>query len=259
MSFLRLISIADILTLGNAICGTLAIVLLHMFQPDITLGSSLIIVAMIFDGLDGLAARKFGTKHNYGKYLDSIADAISFGIAPAFMFFIIFKGSGTGSNAAEAQILFVTLAAILTAGFAIYRLTKFSFEGYKFEHFSGLATPAFAFLIIITSHILDPHRHENDLVAIPFFAAALVIMGNVLLISDMKYPKVRGKTATYVALSFIVALASLIILRFASPVSPEIIFIYYRILSFLALVMIIVYMIFGPLYLKFTETKNAVT
>jgi CDP-diacylglycerol--serine O-phosphatidyltransferase len=250
MKFLRLVSIADLLTTGNAICGVLAIIFLYIHQPDITIGSSLIIIGMIFDGLDGLAARKFGTSHDYGKYLDSIADAITFGLAPAFLFFIIFSGDGAGSNASEAQFFVVAITAIATAGFAIYRLIKFSIEGHKLQYFAGLATPAFAFLIVISAHILDPHRSENHYFVIPFFASALIMLGNYLLVSNLKYPKVRGRLAIYLACAFAAGLVSILVLRTMTGASEQTIFIYYRILSIIALVVVAGYVIGGPIYLQ---------
>jgi CDP-diacylglycerol--serine O-phosphatidyltransferase len=255
MRFLRLISIADILTLGNAFCGVFAIIFLYINNPDITIGSSLIIIGMIFDGLDGLAARKFGTKHDYGKYLDSIADAITFGLAPAYLIVIIFMPTGAGSRLTELQALIVVLTAVITAGLGIYRLIKFSLEGHKKKHFSGLATPAFAFLIIILAHILDPHRSENNFVMIPFFACAIILMGDWLLISEVRYPKVRGRTAVRLAAAFIIGLASLFILKMSEAVDAQTIFIYYRILSILALIAVVGYVIFAPVYLRLAETS----
>ncbi|UCH88355.1 MAG: CDP-alcohol phosphatidyltransferase family protein [Thermoplasmata archaeon] len=257
MGILRLISVADILTAGNAICGVLAIWFLYWLQPDITIGSSLIIIAIIFDGLDGLAARKFGTKHDYGKYLDSIADAISFGLAPAFLFFIIFSGVGERGNLAEVQIFIVSVATILIAGCAVYRLIKFSMEGFRYEYFAGLATPAFAFLIVITAHVLDPHRSENDYMIIPFFASALILFGNYLLISNVKYPKVRGRSAVYLASAFILALLSLMLIKTFALFDEDIIYIYYRTLSIIALITVAGYVILGPVYLWMVTSNKS--
>jgi CDP-diacylglycerol--serine O-phosphatidyltransferase len=250
MKFLKLISIADMLTTGNAACGILAIIFLYTYKPDITIGSSLIIIGMIFDGLDGLAARKFGTSHDYGKYLDSVADAITFGLAPAYLFFIIFSGSGSGKYLAEAQFFIITIMAIITAGLAIYRLIKFSTEGYRLQFFTGLATPAFAFLIVITAHILDPHRSENSYTAIPFFTAGLIMIGNYLLVSNVKYPKVRGRIALVLASGFALGILSLLFLRTMTDTSGHTIFIYYRILSIIALAVVVTYVIGGPIYMQ---------
>lgn len=250
MRIIRLISIADILTLANGVCGALAILFLYLFKPDITISSALILIAIIFDGLDGLAARKFGTKHDFGKYLDSFADAISFGLAPAYMFFIIFSASSSSRYIAEAQLFLVSITAILTAGCGVYRLIKFSLEGFKFEYFSGLATPAFAFLIVITAHILDPHRPENKYTVLPFFACAIILIGNLLLVSNVKYPKIRGKTAVRFALAILAGIGSLIFLSLMTNIDERIIFIYYRLLSILALIAIVGYVIFGPIYMR---------
>ena len=91
ISKIKLIGIADILTMSNAACGLFAIVAFIWFYPNITYGTGLIFLGLVFDGMDGAAARKFGTKHDFGRHLDSIADACTFVLAPSVLVFVVFS------------------------------------------------------------------------------------------------------------------------------------------------------------------------
>jgi len=87
-SMLREFQLADWFTLGNAFCGTGAIFAAMRFLQDgrvgdLLLGMALIPLAFIFDALDGRVARWRKSSSTLGRELDSLADVISFGVAPA--------------------------------------------------------------------------------------------------------------------------------------------------------------------------------
>jgi CDP-diacylglycerol--serine O-phosphatidyltransferase len=84
-SMLKLVKIADIFTIGNLACGMLAIFFSTEGHPAIS--SALLILAVVFDTLDGKVAGWLNQKNVFGKQLDSLADLVSFGVAPAFMYF----------------------------------------------------------------------------------------------------------------------------------------------------------------------------
>ena len=155
---LRLISVADVLTMCNGACGILAIISFIIFYPNITIGTGLIFLGLVFDGMDGAAARRFGTKHNFGRHLDSISDSITFCLAPAVLVTVVFYqpvGSvpyfciKTYTNPLNVMVL---LATIFVVFFGWKRLLIFTTAGYKLKNFQGLATPALAFFIIVISH-----------------------------------------------------------------------------------------------------------
>lgn len=80
-SVLRMVTIADLITLGNGIAGLASI--LYTIKGDFKLAAILMLVAVILDFLDGKVARWLKQQHEFGKELDSLADTISFGVAPA--------------------------------------------------------------------------------------------------------------------------------------------------------------------------------
>ena len=84
-SMLKLIKIADLFTIGNLACGMLAIFFSMEAQP--ALSAALLILAVMFDTLDGKVAEWLHQKSLFGKQLDSLADLVSFGVAPAFIYF----------------------------------------------------------------------------------------------------------------------------------------------------------------------------
>jgi CDP-diacylglycerol--serine O-phosphatidyltransferase len=93
-SLLRTFALADFITLGNAACGTAAIFmcLQHVEHPDsryLIAAFILLPLAFILDALDGMVARKTGRSSPLGGDLDSLADTISFGVAPAALAFTL--------------------------------------------------------------------------------------------------------------------------------------------------------------------------
>ncbi len=118
--------IPNTITLGNAVCGILAILL-----GNPIIGAYLIIAAMVLDLFDGLTARVLNVKSELGKQLDTLADMVSFGVAPAFLFYSIFQNT---------EALLASIFYILSA---LFRLAKFNIDSYDID-FNGLPSPAAA-------------------------------------------------------------------------------------------------------------------
>ena len=94
---LTLISYADLATLTSATLGFLAITyIIDGTTSSYIVALLLLPISAIIDGMDGALARKFGTKHDYGKYLDSISDSICFGIAPSILVYSLYYDIARG-------------------------------------------------------------------------------------------------------------------------------------------------------------------
>ncbi len=102
-----------ILTLLNAVAGTLSIEL--SFTHSLPAAAVLIVCAVVLDGMDGAIARAMGTASPLGASLDSLADVISFGVAPSVLAFAQFP-----ENPA-----FIVIGAVFVAC-GVYRLARFS-------------------------------------------------------------------------------------------------------------------------------------
>lgn len=133
------------LTLGNAVCGFGAITFAAKWSggdPALSLfiASCLIYLAMVFDALDGSAARLTKQTSEFGAQLDSLCDAISFGAAPAFLMLQF-------SQSRDYHPRFLWLIAVLYVVCAVLRLARFNVETDEddaHDSFSGLPSPAAA-------------------------------------------------------------------------------------------------------------------
>ncbi|GDY10277.1 MAG: CDP-diacylglycerol--serine O-phosphatidyltransferase [Planctomycetota bacterium] len=152
------------LTLGNAVCGFGAITFAAKWSSgDSTLSlfiaSCLIYLAMVFDALDGSAARLTKQTSEFGAQLDSLCDAISFGAAPAFLMLQF-------SHSKDLLLLrFVWLIAALYVVCAVLRLARFNVETDEddaHDSFSGLPSPAAAGTVASFPIMAFGFRHLED-------------------------------------------------------------------------------------------------
>jgi CDP-diacylglycerol--serine O-phosphatidyltransferase len=229
-----------VLTISNGVSGLFAIYFLVTQGRDITLGSALILLGFVFDGADGWAARRFGTKHDMGRHLDSVSDAITFCAAPAVMVFVVFAGALEG--AAFAALVLATSVLMVALGWT--RLYRFSTVGHRLPHFLGLATPAMAFLAIMVSHILNPDRWEDEVVSV--VAVVIMLVASLLMLAPVRYPKLRGRTAAVLATALLVSLAAISVMREVDVSGTDTAF---RVLAVAALGMVCGYVLLGPVYM----------
>ncbi|MCX7862904.1 MAG: CDP-alcohol phosphatidyltransferase family protein [Bacteroidales bacterium] len=160
MFFLQLIkkNIPNFLTLCNLLLGLFSIVASVEGYP--VWAGVFIIIAAIFDFLDGLAARLLHAYSAIGKQLDSLADLVSFGIAPAFIIFSLLKSVLLISHIEHDDFtisnVFVLSVPFILVLFSALRLARFNVDERQTTEFIGLPTPAnalfFAWLPIILSN-----------------------------------------------------------------------------------------------------------
>ncbi|MBK7944125.1 MAG: CDP-alcohol phosphatidyltransferase family protein [Flavobacteriales bacterium] len=156
---MKLPRLPDLLTTANLSCGVGSI--LFASQGQLTLACWLVFAGAFFDVLDGLAARALGGGSELGKQLDSLADMVTFGVAPAFISAIVpwkalqvaidsnreFVPSTVGSNDLFGEPPWATVACALVIAIAsMWRLAKFNTDTRQSTGFLGLATPANALL-----------------------------------------------------------------------------------------------------------------
>jgi CDP-diacylglycerol--serine O-phosphatidyltransferase len=133
MKVLRLLPNA--LTLANLACGSIAAYhIAHSF--DTTPAVYLIFLAAFFDLLDGAAARKLGVNGDMGRELDSLADVVSFGLAPSLIIFTMLEQS---LDSALQPLKYFAFANVLAAA---YRLARFNVSESTGKTFNGMPSPA---------------------------------------------------------------------------------------------------------------------
>jgi CDP-diacylglycerol--serine O-phosphatidyltransferase len=132
--------IPSLFTCGNMSCGCLSV--MASINGDLTEAAWFLILAIVFDMLDGRIARVTKTTSEFGVQLDSLSDLVSFGIAPSVMMYQLVLNS-MGKIGMAIAVLFVLCSAL--------RLAKFNVkakEGIVHSCFMGLPTPASAGLLI---------------------------------------------------------------------------------------------------------------
>lgn len=110
------LQIANGITLMNLSCGVLSI--FFILKDHLQLSVLFIIAAAIFDRFDGLAARKFNSESSFGKELDSLCDLVSFGVAPALLFYeaVLYQVPSVGLI---LTILFIVCGAVRLARYNV--------------------------------------------------------------------------------------------------------------------------------------------
>src|SRR6266542_1485884 len=151
--------VPNIITSINLLAGCISICL--TFQDKILFASLFIFIAGVLDFLDGVAARLLHAYSDIGKMLDSLADVISFGVAPSVILFRLLNISihpaisGFELNATDIVEYIVPSLAFLVAVFSAIRLAKFTIDDRQTSSFIGLPTPANAFFIASLPLILN--------------------------------------------------------------------------------------------------------
>lgn len=202
--------IADTLTLLNLISGFVAIT--YLLDGRLVHAAAFLALAVVFDSLDGPAARRFGTFHRRGAVLDSLADAVSFGMAPALLVYAnFFTGDWAADPLRNITTVLVASAVFLTA---ILRLYRFTISGMKSHGFQGLPTPAMSGALVYICYLFGDGSVE---LAAPLVSGAwqvalpLVALLAVLMISEVPYPKLRGWRMLVLAVPLALALLPFVV------------------------------------------------
>ncbi|HUS87574.1 MAG TPA: CDP-diacylglycerol--serine O-phosphatidyltransferase [Bacteroidales bacterium] len=133
--------IPNLFTLLNLASGFLAVI--FILNDQLITGVWILIAALVFDFLDGLFARLLNAYSDLGKQLDSLADMVSFGVAPGIIIYYLIRFA-SGSEFLGDNVAFVAVLVPLLAG---VRLARFNLDKGQTDHFEGLPTPANAFFI----------------------------------------------------------------------------------------------------------------
>ena len=193
----------SLITVGNMFCGYAAI--MYAMRGDVFVAAPFIGVAFILDMLDGRIARLTGTASAFGLQLDSLADVISFGLAPALLAFS-WGLSELGRWGWAAGFLYVTAAAMRLARFNIQTTTQVDKA-----YFIGMPSPSAAGVVAATVFAF-PH----GLTGLPqlLAAVAVVVVPAILMVSTIRFRSFKtlnlGYQRGYMPLFFFAILVVLI-------------------------------------------------
>ena len=144
---IRFFTVPNMLTLANLVAGAIAIVVaLRTHNYELSLW--LIVAAAVCDFFDGFAARLLKQQSPLGVQLDSLADDISFGLAPAVVMFDLYSQSSSYYLLPENVMSWLGYLCFIIAAFSALRLAKFNIDTTQNEEFEGLPTPANALMLM---------------------------------------------------------------------------------------------------------------
>jgi len=172
--------IPNFLTCCNAFVGAIAVVL--ALKGFLQTASLLIILAAVFDFLDGFAARQLNVTSAIGADLDSQSDIVSFGLAPAAILFM-WMDFCFANLPPELKLFPLTLLpyfAFIIVPFSAYRLAKFNNDTRDKSVFYGLSTPANAFFIAFLPFAADKLPQLDNF----WVLMGLTLIFSILLIID---------------------------------------------------------------------------
>jgi CDP-diacylglycerol--serine O-phosphatidyltransferase len=226
----RLKSVAfvpTLMTLGNLVCGFAAIHfalramfnlgagvpsdtsqtlpggLLELLLPSfLSVGAGLVVLGGVFDALDGLLARVTRSTTDFGGQLDSLADVVTFGVAPATLMVAVMTNQLSGDailpSPISAHLLgrFAWVSAAVFVAFAAIRLARYNVEHAKadfdYRSFRGLPTPG-AGLILVAMIIFhdDPEIGQTAQAGIVYTMPVVALLSAFLMVSRVPYKRLH--------------------------------------------------------------------
>jgi CDP-diacylglycerol---serine O-phosphatidyltransferase len=198
--------IPNLLTIFNLMAGCVSIIIVFRGENEF-MAAWLIFIAAVFDFLDGLAARALDAKSEFGVQLDSLADVVSFGVAPSIILFNWFtliltdiSAQSTfeiiSANFWQSMLLFSSL--LFVAGGAL-RLARFNTEGKSEGGFQGLPIPAAA--LIVASLWLILGTTESEAIH-RFLLNIYMVLGLILILVFLMVSRIEMLSLKFNGLGF---------------------------------------------------------
>jgi CDP-diacylglycerol---serine O-phosphatidyltransferase len=228
--------IPNLITSVNLFFGCLSLVC--AFNDNLLAASAFIFLAGLLDFCDGLTARLLDAYSEFGKMLDSLADMVSFGVAPSVILFqliniaLLHNYNFNGHNSGLLQLLISSLAFII-AIFSALRLAKFNLDKRQTAYFIGIPTPANAFLIASFPFVVGEYKIAGDILLKIYVLIPLIFILSFLLVSEIPMISLKFKNYTFHdnKARYILLFISLILLILFKIAAYPFIFLLYIILS----------------------------
>jgi len=224
-----LFNLPNIMTASNFICGIGSVIC--CFAGRIDFAILLVFLAMVFDFLDGFLARLLSISNNLGKQLDTLADVVSFGLAPGIIMMLMIVTYIQGKqtifltdlnavsfihyqviswlnavfheipNDFDASIKYLPFCALMIPFFSLFRLAKYNIDERQTDKFIGIPTPlnTLFFLFFPISFILNFENWGETFTSWyyflfnPYFVSALCIVFPTLLLAEIPLMAMKFK------------------------------------------------------------------
>lgn len=232
--------IPNVITSLNLLFGTIAVI--YAFEGYQVFAVYLIMIAALCDFLDGFAARLLKSYSPMGKELDSLADLVSFGLAPTILLYHkmdeLFSSGISGSSDTLFLEILVFVPVVITIASAL-RLAKFNIDTRQTVNFIGVPTPANALLICMFLHFTTYNTLFDGLLNTYYFIPVASLILSYLLVSNIpmfslkfKSLKWKGNEMRYLLIiTALVLLVTALIINITWSVSLLIVFCLYILIN----------------------------
>ncbi|WP_300664504.1 CDP-alcohol phosphatidyltransferase family protein [Fluviicola sp.] len=206
---MKMFNIPNLFTASNMLCGIFAIIL--AFAGRIDIAPYFIFLAAVLDFFDGFLARLLKQQGELGKQLDSLADMISFGLAPGIIMFVLILIQQKNIDIAQSTAMLnlfmnvelynlvnadlsnkLPFVALIIPFFSMFRLAKFNIDTRQSESFIGLPTPANTIFFMAFPLLLSKYGGttgwEHDLIMWliqPVVLIPIVVVMSLLLVAEL--------------------------------------------------------------------------
>lgn len=225
---IKLFTVPNIITLCNLLCGCGSIVASLMFC-NFRLALILIIASAVCDFFDGFTARLLRQYSDIGVQLDSLADMVSFGVAPSAMMYLFALQTFTIFTLPETVVNILVFVPFLMAAFSALRLAKFNIDDSQHDSFEGLPTPANAIFCasFVYAIVTDVRAVELEWIVL------ISVIMSALLVSPVRMFSFKLKNLSWNAnkLQYIFLALSLVALLTLGLYSVPTIIVIYIVLS----------------------------
>jgi len=227
--------IPNLITLLNLLSGLMAVI--FALKGDLALASFLIMLGIIFDFFDGFAARLLNVSGELGKQLDSLADMVTSGAAPAMIMYKLLEKSqentvwyqelsstiGSWVPTDDTTFYYFPFIGLLIALASAYRLAKFNIDTRQTSSFIGLPTPAASLVIvalpliqIYSSNITALNLTNSKVFLISITILLSILMNVELPLFSLKFKNFSIKDNWYVFLFLLISIILLTWLHFVA-------------------------------------------
>lgn len=236
--------IPNIITSLNLLCGGIAILLAA--SGDLVTAAFFVFAGIFFDFFDGLAARLLNARSEVGLQLDSLADVITSGLAPAVVMVQLLSLAVFGTYTDFAEPFspdawnsdlsdYLPFTGLIIAVAAAYRLAKFNVDTRQSDSFIGLPTPANAILILSLPLILhfQPTETLDALILNKWFLLGLTVFSCIIMNAELPLFALKFKSWDFRSnvVRYIFLLLSLLLLIFLKFAALPVIIVVYILIS----------------------------
>ena len=230
--------LANLLTSLSLFFGFISII--FSLEKHFTFACWAIIISVVFDGLDGQVARMNPAPNDFGKELDSLADVVAFGIAPAILGYIYIYGS---------FYFWAALALFFYLFCSVIRLAKYNITPKEAmaKYFYGLPTTVSGG--ILASFVLIYRRGQGFRLPefVPVIFLAIVLILSLLMVSRVRYLNLDGIKQALGKYAYISFFILIIVLSFAAVFKKA---------GIAVSLVFLIYLIFSPFVVKSFNGKN---